>query len=191
MPRPSCAIFSPFFQSPRSLPSAGHLIVARFAFSIRSATSLGSALPVYSLQVFCVSSCTRRSSFAWPCSTNDALSIGGGLGVELGIAGRRRAADEHRGGDECGGQRRCQYRLRCMAWPPSALDRGRVERGAVRIAGKEHGQRDRRVRREDELREALLAEAVVEPPLERAQLALRHAVRRPRRVGLLRAARSA
>ena len=41
--------------------------------------------------------------------------------------------------------------LRCMAWPPSALDRGRVERGAVRVAGEEHRQRDRRVGREHEL----------------------------------------
>ena len=45
MPRPSCAILSPFFQSPTYLPSAGHLIVARFAFSMRSATSFGSGLP--------------------------------------------------------------------------------------------------------------------------------------------------
>ena len=75
----------------------------------------------------------------------------------------------------------------CIGATPSALDRGRVERGAVRVAGEEHGQRNRRVRREDELREPLLAKAVVQPPLERAQLALRHAVRRPRRVGLLRA----
>jgi hypothetical protein len=35
---------SPFFQSPRYLPSAGYLMVACSAFSMRSATSLGSVL---------------------------------------------------------------------------------------------------------------------------------------------------
>src|SRR5439155_31988 len=74
-----------------------------------------------------------------------------------------------------------------MAPPGSALDGRRIERRAVGIAGEVHRQRDRRIRRELELGEALLAEAVVQPPLKRAQLALRHAVRRPGRVRFLRA----
>ena len=49
-----------------SLPSAGHLIVASFDFSILAAISLGSALPVYLLHSVCVSSCcTTRASLAW------------------------------------------------------------------------------------------------------------------------------
>ena len=42
---------------------AGQRIVARFACSIRCATSLGTGLPAYALHVFCVSSCTSRASF--------------------------------------------------------------------------------------------------------------------------------
>jgi hypothetical protein len=52
-----------------------------------------------------------------------------------------------------------------------ALDRRGLELGAIGVARQERRQRDRGVRRELELGEALLAEAVVEPPLERAQLA--------------------
>ena len=70
---------------------------------------------------------------------------------------------------------------------PSALDGRRVESGAVGVARQERGERHRSVRRELELGETLLAEAVVEPPLESAQLALRYAICRPGRVGELRA----
>src|SRR4051812_32303293 len=70
---------------------------------------------------------------------------------------------------------------------PSALDGRGVERGPVGVAGEEHRERDRCVRRELELGKALLAEAVVESPLKGAELALRHAIRGPRGVRLLRA----
>src|SRR4030095_2570342 len=75
-----------------------------------------------------------------------------------------------------------------FAWrAPSTLDRRRVECRAVGVARQERRQRDRRIGPVDELRKTLLPETVVEPPLERAQLALRHPVRRARGVRLLRA----
>src|ERR1700682_1183527 len=66
-----------------------------------------------------------------------------------------------------------------------SLDCRRIECGTVGIARKEHGQRDGRIRSVKKLRKALLAEAVVEPPLKGAQLALRHPIRGPRGVCLL------
>src|SRR5207245_8946353 len=71
----------------------------------------------------------------------------------------------------------------------SALDRGRIEWCAVGVAGEERRQCDRRVGPEHELGKTLLAEAVVEPPLEGPELALRHAIRGPGRVRILRAFR--
>jgi hypothetical protein len=47
------------------------------------------------------------------------------------------------------------------------------------------GERDRRGRHEIELREALLPEAVIQAPLERPDLTLRHAIRGPGCVGAL------
>src|SRR4051812_39394298 len=76
------------------------------------------------------------------------------------------------------------YRLRGRE-APSAFDGRRVERAAVGVLREEHRERDRGRRDELELREALLAEAVVEAPLERAHLALRDPVGGPRAVGAL------
>src|SRR5690348_7773171 len=72
------------------------------------------------------------------------------------------------------------------AWR-SSLDRGAGVRRAVGVVGQERRQRNGGVRVVLELGKPLLAKAVVEAPLHRAQLALRHAIRGPRRVRLLRA----
>src|SRR5258706_11215324 len=68
----------------------------------------------------------------------------------------------------------------------SALDGGRIERGAVGVACEEGGESDRRVRGELEVGETLLAVAIVQAPLEGAQFTLGHAVRGPGRVSELR-----
>src|SRR5690349_6040568 len=177
MPRPSCAMRSPFFQSPAYLPSAGHLIIARFCFSILSATSLDGALTFASVHSFCVSSWSRRVSCAWPRALNEAFITCAAFALtsaSLGVVA-------HPTSQAAAPPSTVQAAIRVLFMGLS-LDRGRVELGAVGVHREERGEVDRRLRPEHELRKALLAEAVVEAPLERAQLALRHAIRRPGRV---------
>src|SRR5205085_2567141 len=167
---------------PRNLPSAGYLIVACSAFSMRSATSLGSDLsPLYSLHRRCTSSWTRRSSLAMPCSRNEAFMSSSALALS---AASSRCVMEAQPAAMAVAAARTMILVAFIG--TSALDGGRVERAAVGIFREEHRERDRSRRHELQLREALLAEAVVEAPLERAHLALRDAICRPRGVGLLR-----
>src|SRR5262249_9881400 len=74
--------------------------------------------------------------------------------------------------------------------PPTAialaLDCRGIEDPAVRISGKVERQGDGRIGAEDEFGKALLAKAVVQPPLEAAKFALRHTVRRPGGIRFLR-----
>ena len=112
MPRPLCASFSPAFQSPRNLPSLGHLTVFRLAASIALARAGSSGLPATSaaLHSRLVSSWTSRSTLAMPWSRNEALTISAAIwssSAELGSAvepgseaqpathgGERQAGDE-------------------------------------------------------------------------------------------------
>src|SRR5437764_4012196 len=155
---------------------------------MRSATSLGRGLPSASLQVRCTSSCSRRSIFAWPFSRKDALMTSSALAV---VTSSCFAMPAHPAA--ASNTSPVAMSLLFMSSPqrlrgreaPSSFNGRRVERAAVGILREERGERDRSRRDELQLRKALLAEAIVEPPLERAHLALRHAVGRPRRVGTL------
>src|SRR2546428_4591841 len=64
---------------------------------------------------------------------------------------------------------------------PSPLDRWRDRLRTLRLHAHVDTECDRRVRRIAGIREALLAIAVVEPPLHAPQLAAAHAIGRPRR----------
>src|SRR5690349_14731228 len=126
---------------------------------MRSAASFGTALPEYWLHVFCVSSCVRRSSFAWPCSLNDARSTAAALALmssSLGpVAQPRTVASTAAAAVAPAATIRAMGR-RCIRRPSSALDGGRIEHGAVRVTREEHRERNRRVGSEDELGESLL-----------------------------------
>src|SRR5437868_4021418 len=180
MPTPVCAIFSPAFQSPRYLPSAGYWIVASWAFSSFSATSFGTGVsPWYLLQAFCTSSWSRRSSFACPCSLNEDF-------ISASAFARFASGSCETPAQPAAAMASAMARVLVFFMvSPSALDRGRVEHAAVRVLREVHRERDGSGRDELELGEALLAEAVVEAPLERAHLALRHAIGGPRCVGAL------
>src|SRR5258707_15354634 len=147
MPRPSCAIFSPFFQSPSSLPSAGYLIRARFSFSIFSATSFDGALPSCALQTRWVSSWSRRSSPACPFALNEALSIAEAFAAVSSFEGAVAQPTT------ANTTKVTASIVLALIARPSAFDRRRIERRAVRIAREEQRQRDGRVRPEYELGE--------------------------------------
>src|SRR5258708_5013674 len=129
----------------------------------------------------CVSSWSRRSTFAWPRSLNDALSAARALAAACSSL----IAIEAQPAPTIPITASATIVFFFMA-PPSAFDRRRVEDAAVRVLREEHRKGDRRRGNEFQLGEALLAEAVVEAPLHRAHFALRDAIGRPRAVGLLR-----
>src|SRR5258708_7877237 len=129
----------------------------------------------------CVSSWSRRSTFAWPRSLNDALSATSALAAACSSL----IVIEAQPALTMPITPSATIVFFFMA-PPSAFDRRRVEDAAVRVLREEHRERDRRRRDEFQLGEALLAEAIEEAPLHRAHLALRDAIGRPRAVGLLR-----
>src|SRR5438067_8867641 len=70
---------------------------------------------------------------------------------------------------------------------PSALDRRRIVRSAVGVSREIGRERNRGIGGVGKLRKALLPEAIVQSPLERAHLALRYAIRGPGGIRLLRA----
>src|SRR5439155_13930450 len=155
-------------------------MVARFACSIFAASSLGNGLPAAALHERCVSSCSSRSIPAWPAGLNDVLSIAAllpAISSSPGPVAQPAATAAANTIAETFADR----------FIGLALDRRRIERRTVGVTRQEHRQRDRRVRAEHELGKPLLAKAVVEPPFEGAKLALRHPVRWPRCVRLLRA----
>ena len=127
-----------------SLPSAGYLIVARFASSIFAGDVLRQRLAA---RTRCTAAASRpgRGGRASParCSLNDAFITSRALALTSASVGMRRAADEHRAATRGDEQASFDMRIACLR--PSALDRGRVERGAVGVAREEHRQRDRGV----------------------------------------------
>src|SRR5260221_2305960 len=179
MPTPVCAMRSPSFQSPMRLP-CGYLMSASCARSIFSATSFGTGLvAVYWLQVFCTSSWSSRSSFACPFSRKDAFNTASASAdlsdstiIEAQPAAMAPVSESAR-----------IVVLFMGASPRSAFHGRRVEHAAVGVLREIHRERDGGRRDEVELREALLAEAVVEAPLEGAQFALRDAIGGPARIG--------
>src|SRR5271170_758858 len=157
-------------------------MVARLACSMRAATSGASAAPRAALHARCVSSCCRRSIPAWPAETNDPLRAAATRGasspslpvvLQPPVTNAPKPTKNHLTGRRIGAQ--------------SSLDAGCVERRAVGVARQIHRQRDRRVGAEHELGKPLLPKAIIEPPFEGAQLALRDPIGRPCRVRLLRA----
>src|SRR5665213_665728 len=151
--------------------------------SIFSATSLGSTTPAwYSLHRRWVSSWSMRSSFAWPWGLNDCFIIA------IAWAGRSGSAiieaQPATVAATAAATMKVIFVIRMAR--SSALDGRGVEDASVGVARQVHGERDGSGRDELQLRHALLAEAVVQAPLERAHLALRDAVGGPRGVGALR-----
>src|SRR5450432_640618 len=125
-----------------------------------------------------------RSSFAWPCSLKDAFIVASASADRSGSA----IIDAHPATSATSVAVAAIFGI-FMRCSPLALDRGGVEHAAVGILREEHRERDGRRRNELELREALLAEAIVQAPLHGSHLALGHPVRGPSAVGALRVGR--
>src|SRR3569833_4315674 len=150
---------------------------------MRSATSLGGTLPWSALHVRCVSSCCSRSSPAWPRALNDARITSAARALTCESDGA--VAQPARTTTAASIHPRLVRSVSMVCASP--LDRRARVLRAVRVVREKRRQGSRGVRSVDELGEALLAEAVVEPPINCAQLALGHPVGRPRGVRLLRA----
>src|SRR5690606_16395062 len=128
-------------------------------FSILAATSFGIVVSAYWLHRAWVSSWSRRSSLTMPRSLNEAFIIACALA--------RTAASDSPDDDEPAQPAStameaaaARMRVACMGGLRSALDRGGVVRGPVGVLRQERGERDRCIRGELELGEALLAEAI-------------------------------
>src|SRR3990170_48164 len=170
MPRPFCAIFSPDFQSPRNLPSAGHLTPAYCSFCSLSATSLG-GLSLYLLHAACTASSFSRSMPAMPTGWKSRCI---------------RASASSRGLDCMAAQAASSAApAAIVAARPSlmarllALDAGALVLVALGVDGEIGEQRAQHLRGVVGLGEALLAEAVVQAPLQRVHHAAGQAVARP------------
>src|SRR5471032_1929488 len=125
-----------------------------------------------------------RSSFAWPCSLKEAFIVASASADLSGSA----IIDAHPAASATSVAVAAIFGI-FMPCSPLALDRGGVEDAAVGVLREEHRERDGCRRHELELREALLAEAIVQAPLEGSHLALGHPVRGPCGVGTLRIGR--
>src|SRR5574340_516403 len=157
---------------------------ASCAASRRCATSCGGWLS-YSLQAFCTSSSLSRSTVAMPRLWKSCFI--------MAMACLRYSASlivvAHPATTASAPMPAISFFF-IGSLPRSALDAGAVVHAAVGAGGEEHGQRDGGIRAVGRLGKTLLAVAIIEPPLHGAQLALRHAVRRPRGIGGLHTGRS-